>query len=119
MISYKELIVWQKAVVLCTELYKLTNKFPKSDLYGLTSQMRRSVVSIPSNIAEGHYRGHKEYIQFLRIAFGSGAELETQLLIALNIKYLSQNEYINLNNLLSEVMKMLNKVISSLISSNP
>jgi len=115
--SYKELIVWQKSVVLCTEVYKITNNFPKSEMYGITSQIRRSSVSIPSNIAEGHSRGHKEYIQFLKISFGSGAELETQLIIAFNIKYLTQKEYDELNILLEEIMKMLNKLISSLMYS--
>jgi four helix bundle protein len=115
--SFKELIVWQKSVVLCTEIYKITNNFPKSEIYGITSQIRRSSVSIPSNIAEGHCRGRKEYIQFLKVAFGSGGELETQLIIALNIRYLTQKEYDELNSLLEEVMKMLNKIISSLVYS--
>lgn len=119
MTSYKDLIVWQKSVVLCTEVYKVTDHFPKSDLYGLTSQIRRSAVSIPSNIAEGHSRGHREYIQFLKISFGSGAELETQLIIALNIKYLTKSEYDSLNLLLVEIMKMLNKIISLLVFPNP
>jgi len=115
--SYKELIVWQKSVNLCTKIYQITNNFPKSEIYGITSQIRRSAVSIPSNIAEGYCRGRREYIQFLKISFGSGGELETQLLIALNIKYLTQKEYDSLNLLLEEVMKMLNKIISSLIYS--
>ena len=115
--SYKELIVWQKSVNLCTKIYQITNNFPKTEIYGLTSQIRRSAISIPSNIAEGHCRGRKEYIQFLKIAFGSGGELETQLMISLNIKYLTQKEYDSLNFLLEEVMKMLNKIISSLTYS--
>ncbi len=115
--SYKELIVWQKSVNLCTKIYQITSNFPKSEIYGSTSQIRRSVISIPSNIAEGHCRGHKEYVQFLKIAFGSGGELETQLIIALNINYLTQTEFNNLNLLLEEVMKMLNRLISSL--TNP
>jgi len=115
--SYKDLIVWQKAISLCVRVYQITDSFPKSEIYGLTSQIRRSAVSIPSNIAEGHSRGHKEYIQFLKIAFGSGAELETQLFIALQIKYLTQQEYNDLNLLLEEIMKMLNKLISSLMYS--
>ena len=115
--SYKDLIVWQKAISLCVRVYQITDSFPKSEIYGLTSQIRRSAVSIPSNIAEGHSRGHKEYIQFLKIAFGSGAELETQLFIALQIKYLTQQEYNDLNLLLEEIMKMLNKLISVLLKS--
>jgi len=116
--SYKELVVWQKAINLCVKVYQITDSFPKSEVYGLTSQIRRSAVSIPSNIAEGHSRGHKEFIQFLRIAFGSGAELETQLLIALKIKYLMQKQYEELNLLLVEVMKMLNKLINVLLVPN-
>lgn len=116
-VSYKELIVWQKAMDLCEEIYLVTNGFPKSELYGLISQIRRCCVSIPSNIAEGQRRGYKqEYIQFLRIAYGSGAELETQLLIAQRIGYLKQNEFDELNNLLEEIMKMLNKLISVLVA---
>ena len=112
--SYKDLIVWQKAISLCVRVYQITDSFPKSEIYGLTSQIRRSAVSIPSNIAEGHSRGHKEYIQFLKIAFGSGAELETQLFIALQIKYLTQQEYNDLNLLLEEIMKMLNSLLQKL-----
>jgi len=98
--SYKELIVWQKAVKLSILVYKITNNFPKSELYGITNQMRRSSVSIASNIAEGQVRGHKEFIQFLRIAYGSGAELETQLIIYLNTKLIDNTKYNELNSLL-------------------
>lgn len=81
--SYKELIVWQKAMILAQEIYRLTEALPRSEVFGLTSQMRRSAVSIPSNIAEGYMRNtRKEYAQFLKIASGSAAELETQLLLA-------------------------------------
>ena len=110
--SYKDLIVWQKGIDLCVRLYKVTDSFPKSETYGLTSQMRRSCVAIPSNIAEGQRRAYKtEYIQFLRIAYGSGAELETQLIIALKIKLLPQRHYDELHGILEEVMKMLNRLI--------
>ena len=96
-------------------VYTLTSKFPKEEIYGLTSQMKRSAVSIPSNIAEGYARKHKqEYIQFLRIAYGSGAELETQLEIAKKLHFASEKEILQVENLLIEVMKMLNKFISSL-----
>jgi four helix bundle protein len=113
--SYKELIVWQKGIVLAEEVYKLTEKFPKSEVYGLTSQTRRCVVSIPSNIAEGQRRGHKqEYKQFLRVSFGSGAELETQLLVAYKIGYIQKEKFDSINQLLEEIMKMLNVLISRL-----
>lgn len=117
--SYKDLTVWQKSMSLCEEIYLATDKFPKSEVYGLTSQIRRTTVSIPSNIAEGQRRGHKsEYIQFLRIAFGAGAELETQVLISLKIGYLNENQFNNLNNQLEQIMKMLNKLISVLSKKN-
>lgn len=115
--SYKELIVWQKGFDLSIKTFQATSKFPKSELYGLVSQMRRCAVSIPSNIAEGYARGYKqEYIQFLRTAFASGAELETQLLLAKELKFIEIKEFNSLNDLLTEVMKMLNKLISVLKS---
>ena len=114
--SFKELIVWQKAVELCVLIDKITSNFPKSELYGITNQMRRSVVSISSNIAEGQLRGHKEFIQFLKIAYGSGAELETQLIISLKINLLTNSDFNKIYSALEEVMKMLNKLISSLTS---
>ena len=84
--SYKDLIVWQKSRDLAVVVYKLTEQFPKSELYGLTSQMRRAVISISSNIAESYHRFHsKEKRQFLAIAFGSGSELESQIEIAMSL----------------------------------
>jgi four helix bundle protein len=116
--SYKDLIVWQKSILLCERLYIITRLFPKHELYSLISQIRRCCVSIPSNIAEGKLRGHKtEYIQFLRIAFGSGAELETQLLIAFKIGYIRDGDYKELINMLDEIMRMLNALITSLSRS--
>lgn len=113
--TYKELIVWQKAVEFCTVIYKVTENFPKSEIYGLTSQIRRCAISIPSNIAEGQRRGHRaEFIQFLRISYGSAAELETQLLIAFKIGYLSEDDFNLLNSSLEEILKMLNKLISTI-----
>lgn len=113
--SYKELIVWQKSFDLVKKIYKLTDNFPKSEIYGLTSQMRRAAISIPSNIAEGFVRKHtKEFSQFISIAFGSGAELETQLLLAKDLNFVSEGEFKNLDNLLSEIMKMLNSLLAKL-----
>jgi len=84
--SFKDLIVWQKSKDLAVEIYKLTGEFPKSELYGLTSQMRRAFISISSNIAESYHRFHsKEKRQFLAIAFGSGSELESQIEIAMSL----------------------------------
>jgi four helix bundle protein len=86
--TYKDMIVWQKAIELVIEVYALTKKFPQEEIFGLTSQMRRASVSIPSNIAEGFTRRtRKEYAQFSRIAFGSGAELETQVIIAKRLNH--------------------------------
>lgn len=97
-----------------TMLYEVTSSFPKTEQFGLTSQMRRASVSIPANIAEGYSRRHKaEYVQFLRIAFGSGAELETHLLIAKNLGFIKEQALIKVEVLLDEVMRMLNKMIST------
>jgi len=86
--SYKDLIVWQKSMNLVVEVYKLTDNYPKTEIYGLTSQTRRSSVSIPSNIAEGRKRSsRKDYRQFLIIAYASGAELETQIEIAKRLSF--------------------------------
>ncbi len=112
--TYKDLIVWQKAMELVVCIYELTDKFPKSEMYGLASQMRRAAVSIPSNIAEGRRRGgEKEYRQFLLIAFGSGSELETQLEITRRLPFGSQLDFKKCDTLLDEVMRMLNKMVNN------
>ena len=117
--SYKDLIVWQKSVDLVGEIYKLTEKFPKSEIFGITSQMRRASISIPSNIAEGFSRrSRKEFSQFLSISFGSGAELETQLLLAKSLGFTREKDLLTCNELLYQVMKMLNKLISNLRANN-
>jgi four helix bundle protein len=117
MTSYRELIVWQKSMTLVTEVYKVTDHFPKSEVYSLTNQIRRAAVSIPSNIAEGYMRGHtKEYIQFLSVAIGSSAELETQLEIGRNLKYFGIEDYNRLTEHLNEVMRMLARLIRVLKS---
>jgi len=115
--SYKDLIVWKKSIELVIEIYKITDKLPKSEIYGLTSQMRRSAVSIPSNIAEGYARkNRKEYAQFIRISFGSGAELETQIIISKNLKLIDMKNFEKADKLLDEIMRMLNKFITSLVA---
>ncbi|PIZ95621.1 MAG: four helix bundle protein [Candidatus Magasanikbacteria bacterium CG_4_10_14_0_2_um_filter_37_12] len=107
--SYKDLIVWQKAMDLVVEIYKITEDFPKSELYGLTSQIRRAAISIPSNIAEGKTRNtKKDYRHFVIIAFASGAELETQIELAKRIYKNLDTNYLKADSLLIEVMKMLN-----------
>jgi len=113
--NYKNLIVWQKAITLVLKIYQLTKKFPKSEIYGLTSQMRRSAISIPSNIAEGSRRGtRKDYRHFLQIAFGSGAELETQIEIAKKLPSTINLNYIEIDNFLDEIMRILNTIIQKL-----
>ncbi|OGG52383.1 hypothetical protein A2851_05020 [Candidatus Kaiserbacteria bacterium RIFCSPHIGHO2_01_FULL_53_29] len=115
--SYQDLIVWQRGVELVAEVYRLTRKFPKEEMFGLISQMRRAAVSIPANIAEGFARKHRaEYVQFLRVAFGSGAELETHLILAEKLQFVSRVEVSKTAGLLNETMRMLNKLLSSLVA---
>ena len=111
--SYKELIVWQKSVDLVERVYIVTAEFPKEETYGLVSQMRRAAVSIPSNIAEGQ-RGKDlpEYLQFLRIADASSAELETQIIVAKRLY--PKIDYSKVNSLLEEVQKMLSVMMRKL-----
>ena len=113
--SFKDLTVWQKAIDLSVLVYRVSEGFPRSEIYGLVSQMRRACVGIASNIAEGQSRGHKlEYIQFLRIAYGSASELQTQTIISLKIGYLKQKDFDQIDSLLGEILRMLNKLISVL-----
>jgi four helix bundle protein len=109
--SFKDLLVWQKARDLAVLIYKLTEQFPKAELYGLTSQMRRAAVSISSNIAESYHRFHKkEKQQFLAVAFGSGSELESQIEIAKIL--FPKLDYKEVEQLLEEVMKILNNFLN-------
>ena len=113
--SYKELTVWQKSINLVEGIYTLISEFPNAEIYGLTSQMRRAVISIPSNIAEGQKRKDlPEYLQFLRIANGSAAELETQLIISRRLY--PRLTYSSVEPLLEEVQKMLTVLIRTLKS---
>ena len=113
--SYENLIVWQKSMDLVVFIYKLTEKFPRDEIYGLVSQMRRASVSIPSNIAEGSRRSSKkDFRNFLLTAYGSGAELETQTKIAKRLQLGKSEDYSKIETLLSEVMRMLNKLTSEL-----
>lgn len=112
---YQNLIVWQKALDLVVAVYALTGVFPREELYGLTTQMRRAAVSIPSNIAEGSRRGSKkDFRHFLRIAFSSGAELETQLLIVGRLPFGRELDYRAVEALLDEIMRMLNTMTKSI-----
>ena len=104
--KHEDLDVWKKSIDVVTDIYKITEKFPQSELYGLTSQMRRCAVSIPSNISEGCARfSDKETIKFISISMGSVAELQTQLIIAKNLNYIE--DYKELLSELENIKKML------------
>ena len=113
--SFKDLDIWSRSIALVENIYKVTNSFPKEELYGLTSQLRRSAVSIPSNIAEGFGRFHKnEYKQFLHIAIGSCAEVSTQIIIASKLGFLEKGKADILLNELEEISKMTMSLIKKL-----
>lgn len=113
--SYKDLEVWKLSISFVEDIYKATSQFPATENYGLIQQIRRAAVSIPSNIAEGQFRNSsKEFKQFLSFALGSSAELETQLIIANKIKYLSNGELNPLMNSLEIIMKMLKRLSLSI-----
>ena len=121
--DYKELQVWQKAMDLVVEIYKISKLLPKEEVYGISDQLRRAAVSSPSNIAEGQSRNSaKEFIQFLSIARGSLAELETQLLICTKVNMLSEDNIAEAQNITTEVGKMIkglmNKLNSQLTTNN-
>ena len=113
--NYKDLKVWQKSYELCLKIYRLTAKFPKEERYGLTSQIRRAAVSIPSNIVEGYGRKTTaDYLRFLYIAYGSICELETQLLLSGDLNYVNQEYLESLKDGTEEVERMLKAMIKSL-----
>jgi len=110
--TFRDLLIWQKAMNLVTEIYQLTNLFPKEEIYGLTSQIRRSGISIPSNIAEGYGRnGTKDYLKFLNIAIASLYEMQTQLEIAYNLKYINEFQF----NKIFEESREIERMMSSFI----
>jgi four helix bundle protein len=113
--TYRDLIVWQKSMSLVTEIYKVLKVFPKDEIYGLTGQIRRSAISIPSNIAEGFGRAStNDYIRFLKVATGSLYELQTQVDIASNLGYLQKHTYNEIYELSREVERMLSSLIRRL-----
>jgi four helix bundle protein len=113
--SYRDLKVWQRSIQLSLSIYRLTQRFPTEERYGLTSQLQRAGVSIPSNIAEGYGRGtRKDYKQFLSIARGSTLELQTQLLIASELGYCNSADIEQAESLSEEVSKMLYSLIAKL-----
>lgn len=106
--SYKDLVVWQKSVDLVVEVYKLTAQFPQEEKFGLTSQMTRAAVSIPSNIAEGRARStRKDFANFIGISYASAAELETQVIIAKRLSFSKDLTYNVVDALLEQILKML------------
>ncbi len=113
--DYRKLQIWEKSIELVTHIYNATKTFPQDEIYGLTSQIRSAVVSLPANIAEGKLRGGDiEFRRFLLIAFASGGELETHLEISFRLGYLNEIRYKELISELNEVMKMLNSFIKKL-----
>jgi four helix bundle protein len=113
--SYRDLLVWQKSMKLVTEIYVATKGFPTEELYALTGQLRRCAVSIPSNIAEGYGRNSTgDYKRFLQIAVGSIFELQTQIEIAANLKYLASESFGSLSNAAKEIELMLLSLIKKI-----
>jgi four helix bundle protein len=110
-----KLVVWERAIELCAAVYALTRRFPREELYGLTNQIRRASISIPSNIAEGYGRGTREqYKYFLAVALGSSMELQTQLVIAGKLGFATSGELENVQRVASEVGRMLSATLSRL-----
>lgn len=117
--THKDLNVWKKSVDFVTNIYGVTDKFPKAEMFGLTSQIRRAAISIPSNIAEGATRKHKkEFRQFLYIALSSAAEVDTQLIIANNLGFLDKDKKETLQFELTSISKMLQGLIKSITNTN-
>jgi len=116
--SYRDLIVWQKSMEMVTLIYQLLKQFPDVEKFGLTSQIKRSSVSIPSNIAEGYGRNYtKDYCRFLQIARGSLFECQTQLQIGINLNFVDKNQLKEIKELSIEIEKMLNSLIKKLTNA--
>ena len=114
MATYRDLVAWQKGIELVTAIYRATQVFPREEMYGLTSQLRRAAVSVPSNIAEGQARySHHEFQHFLRTARGSLAEVETQLVIARNLEYLPETAMQELMKSTAELGRILNGLVAA------
>ena len=112
---FKDLEIWKRSREFCTSIYEITSKFPDSEKFGLTNQLRRASVSIPSNISEGSSRhSNKDFARFLQISIGSAYEIETQLLIAFDLKFISEKELNDLISELDEIIKMTSRFKSTL-----
>lgn len=106
--NFKKLSIWTKSVDFVTEIYKVTNSFPTHERFGLISQLQRAAVSVPTNISEGSAKSsNKDFARFLEISLGSTFELETELLVALNLSYIDKEKYLFLNEKLTELQKMI------------
>jgi four helix bundle protein len=116
---FRDLLIWQKSMTLVTEIYQLTNSFPKEEIYSLTSQIRRSSISIPSNIAEGYGRdGNNDYLRFLNISISSLFEMQTQLEISFNLKYINEVQFNKINEDSREIERMLSAFIRKIKQRN-
>jgi four helix bundle protein len=113
--TYRDLIVWQKSIHIVTDIYRVTKHFPKQETFGLVLQIRRSSISVSSNIAEGYSRySNREFTRFLEIAIGSLAEMQTQLLISLNLEYISETDFKTVTENSREIERMLSSLIRKL-----
>ncbi len=118
--DYRDLIVWQKAMDLVETIYRTTGAFPREEIYGLTSQIRRAAISVPSNIAEGNGRNTtRDYVHFLGMAYGSVKEVETQVLIAERLRYIDPSRIAELVRLTAEVARLISGLINSLSKRMP
>lgn len=112
--SFEKLLVWQKSIDLAKIIYTITSKFPKDEVYGLSSQIRRAVVSVSSNIAEGYVKySAKEQVRFTEIAYGSLMEVLNQIIIAREIEYINEDNYLKVRNGVEEISRMLNALRNS------
>jgi len=115
--SYRDLIVWKKSIVLIKQIYFITQTFPANEKFGLVSQMRRACVSIPSNIAEGHARRTTaDYVRFISMSEGSLAELDTQLIVSIELSFCTKDQTKEIFLLMSEIRKMLNALRRTLLA---
>lgn len=118
-LPYQKLYIWKKTMILAKKIYVITSQFPRQEVYGITSQMRRAAVSIPSNIAEGSQRGtNKDFSNFIGIARGSLAELETQLILAHDIGYVGENDFQGTVALTQEAARMMNAFATKLTTNH-
>ena len=112
--QYQDLVAWQKAMELVEEVYKITRALPKEEIYGLSSQLRRAAVSVPSNIAEGQSRSSRDFVHYLSMAHGSLSELETQMLIAARLGYIEADRLSDLTQLTAEVGRLIHGLSRSI-----